>query len=396
MEKWHSYVHTSLDLLGRYDGTMPLHHFLRNHFRQHKKFGSRDRRWIKELCFAWFRSGNLYHELQPIQRLLWSFYLVNNAPSHLLSAVMASGGEEFATLDYSLSLAAKIDLSISVHSGVQLANRFVFGELVSPKLNLPVYTEGLMRQPLVWLRVNKKYLTQVTNELSAAEIEYKIHPQFPLALSLSQGVSLENTPIVEKGWAEVQDLSSQKTALLMKALPGEKWYDACAASGGKSLLLLDKEPGIHLTVSDSRESVLENLHERFQRNRVLSYTAIVRDLTARQDDLTSDEFFDGIIADVPCSGSGTWARTPEQMAFFTQEKLRTYVSLQNVITANLARRLKKGGKLVYITCSVFKQENEERVEALMRNSGFYLKRMELFEGAAYSADTLFAALLIKK
>ena len=84
------------------------------------------------------------------------------------------------------------------------------------------------------------------------------------------------------------------------------------------------------------------------------------------------------------------------MAFFTQEKLRTYVSLQNVITANLARRLKKGGKLVYITCSVFKQENEERVEALMRNSGFYLKRMELFEGAADSADTLFAALLIKK
>jgi 16S rRNA (cytosine967-C5)-methyltransferase len=104
---------------------------------------------------------------------------------------------------------------------------------------------------------------------------------------------------------------------------------------------------------------------------------------------------DFIIADVPCSGSGTWARTPEQLKFFHQEKIAQYALLQQQIVSNAIPSLAKGGYLLYITCSVFKKENEENVNFIQKNLNLELLKSDYLKGYQMQADTLFAALFRK-
>ena len=93
----------------------------------------------------------------------------------------------------------------------------------------------------------------------------------------------------------MQDLSSQQTGGFFKPKRWDSWWDACAASGGKSLLLHEDEPNIKLVVSDIRESVLANLDERFQLAGLTKYQKKVLDLTANIDQSLHDYEFDGII-----------------------------------------------------------------------------------------------------
>ena len=106
--------------------------------------------------------------------------------------------------------------------------------------------------------------------------------------------------------------------------------------------------------------------------------------------------FDGILLDTPCSGSGTWGRTPEMLYFFEKYKIDNYVKLQKGIAANIIKYLKKDKPLIYMTCSVFKAENEAVVKYLTDNFDLKLERMELIKGYNNKADSMFVARLIKQ
>ena len=109
--RMHSYCYSALDVISRYDGSVPLHHVLKDVFRRNKKFGSRDRKWIRELCYARFRVGTLLDHLSYEEALLWSLYLVSDEPSTVLSNILETGGEEFATLDSTLSMKEKLAMA---------------------------------------------------------------------------------------------------------------------------------------------------------------------------------------------------------------------------------------------------------------------------------------------
>ena len=102
--------------------------------------------------------------------------------------------------------------------------------------------------------------------------------------------------------------------------------------------------------------------------------------------------FDIVICDAPCSGSGTWGRTPEQLAFFKTKKINQYSKLQKTIASNTIPYVKKGGYFVYITCSVFTKENEEVVAYITEKFKLKVKVMKIFEGYERKSDTMFAAL----
>jgi 16S rRNA (cytosine967-C5)-methyltransferase len=201
-----------------------------------------------------------------------------------------------------------------------------------------------------------------------------------------------------KGWIEIQDLSSQLLGAAYSPQSNEKWLDACAASGGKSLQLLDMQPNVDLTVTDIRESILINLQLRFKRNYIKHYKSSVVDWSNSTSASLQSELglFDAIIADVPCSGSGTWARTPEQKLSFTKEKLQHFSELQYAITSNLLAVLKKGGVLYYSTCSVYKNENVDVVNRLVENNSLDLVEQKVISGIGSYADTMYFAKLIKK
>ena len=150
---------------------------------------------------------------------------------------------------------------------------------------------------------------------------------------------------------------------------------------------------IVLTVSDMRESILTNLDKRFQSAGIRNHRQYTFDLLKGN---TQHAIFNAqysmIVADVPCSGSGTWSRTPEQLYYFDETKIESYSSLQKSIVSKIIPQLQPGGSFVYITCSVFKKENEDVVEYVKKNFKLKLIKMELLKGYERKADSMFVAL----
>jgi 16S rRNA (cytosine967-C5)-methyltransferase len=194
--------------------------------------------------------------------------------------------------------------------------------------------------------------------------------------------------------AVIQDLSSQRTALFLKKGDNkisEAW-DCCSGSGGKSILMTDLNPGCQLTVSDIRESILNNLKKRFNEAGVPQPKFFKADLTDQND--LPKQMFPFILADLPCTGSGTWSRTPEALYFFDPQSVSDYKQRQKKILSNVTGRLKPGGVLVYITCSVFADENE-RISEFLTGLGLKPEKEEMFAGYEQEADSLYAARFIK-
>jgi 16S rRNA (cytosine967-C5)-methyltransferase len=159
--------------------------------------------------------------------------------------------------------------------------------------------------------------------------------------------------------------------------------------------LYDIEPKVELLVSDVRENSLNNLDERFRAAGLKKYQKKVLDLLQNNDQVLHHYEFDGIILDAPCSGSGTWGRTPEMLYYFEQHRIGYFSKLQKAIAANIVKYLKADKPLIYITCSVFKEENEDVIDYLLKNFPLKLEKMELIKGYHHKADTMFVARLIK-
>jgi 16S rRNA (cytosine967-C5)-methyltransferase len=209
----------------------------------------------------------------------------------------------------------------------------------------------------------------------------------------------------------VQDLNSQRVGEWLSKVtaaepevsskqattqPALQVWDCCAASGGKSIMAADIMPSIRLTVSDVRESIISNLKKRFENAGLKNYRWFVADLSNDEERRTlTKEKFDLVIADLPCTGSGTWSRTPEQLYFFNRAKIEYYSSLQKRILKNVLPYLAPTGCLLYITCSVFRKENEMIVQYLENEFGLRSSEVDVLKGYDKKADTMFAALLYR-
>jgi 16S rRNA (cytosine967-C5)-methyltransferase len=237
------------------------------------------------------------------------------------------------------------------------------------------------------LRKNKAEVIQL---LKKNQIEFRDENEH--CISFNSNVKLDD--LLTPADYVIQDYASQKTGEFFDPHAKERWWDCCTASGGKSIMLLDKQPNIQLTVSDVRDSILKNLHHRFSMyNYQSKYVSHSIDLLQPVTQFPSNHF-DQIICDVPCSGSGTWARSPEQYYYFTEEKLNEFHQKQLTISNEALQKLKSGGFFYYITCSVFKKENEAVVSTLLENNCSLVKS-QLIKGISKGGDCLYIAVLKK-
>ena len=215
-------------------------------------------------------------------------------------------------------------------------------------------------------------------------------------ISLPNGTRLDDVIQLNKV-AVVQDYNSQKVGeLLEKGLYKEnsKVWDCCAGSGGKSIMAFDLNPKIKLSVSDIRVSILANLKKRFNDAGISGYKEFVVDLSV-PNAVQGDGSYDLVMADVPCTGSGTWGRTPEQLYYFEKNKISDYVSLQRKIVTNVVSKIKENGFLLYSTCSAFREENEDNLQFFKEHLGLEVEESSLLKGYDKNADTMFVALLRK-
>lgn len=374
-------------ILKEYPADTPLGKFLPGFYRQNKQMGSTDRRVAGRLIYNYFRLGDALSQLPAEERLIVAEFLCDTQVNSFLQHFRP---EWAVCVDFSID--KKLQIITKAYPEFRLEDVFPWADRVSTVIDKQAFLKSFFCQPDLFIRVRKGFEQQVKTELSRAEVAFK--DEGNNCFSMPNGTRLENL-FPAQHWFEVQDSSSQQTARFFKPSKWENWWDACAASGGKSLLLHELQPDLKLVVSDIRESVLANLDERFQRSGLLKYQKKQLDLTQNVDLELHDYAFDGIILDAPCSGSGTWGRTPEMISQFNPQKIEFFSRLQQDIVRNAVKYLKPGKPLIYITCSVFKAENEDAVAFITNELGLKLEEQAVLKGYEYKADTMFAARLVR-
>ena len=348
--------------------------------------GSGDRRTTSRLLYTYFRLGKACNQLATEERLFLAEFLCSTSENSFLAHFKPVLAEKI-----NWPLVDKIAM-LEKEYAFALADVFPYGMHLSDGIKLEAFLQSLFTQPDLFIRIHPGREATVKAKLDEQGITY--HEPGPQSLALSNGTKLQ--AVLPENWYEVQDYSSQQTAAWFQPAKWEYWWDACAASGGKSILLHQLEPSIKLLVSDVRESVLSNLDERFAANQIRNYQKKVLDLTQNQDPVLHHYEFDGIILDAPCTGSGTWGRSPEMISHFNEQRISDFQHLQQSIAKNVFKYLKPGKPLIYITCSVFKEENEEMVQFLQNELKLQLEQMEVLKGYIHKADSMFVARLIKK
>lgn len=388
MGRVHSYLNSAVTIIDEYGGEEPFASFLKKFFGRNKRFGSRDRKQIAHLCYCFFRLGKSFGQISPQERILTGLFLCSNEPNDVLQELKPQWNQKVKQ-----SLNEKY---VMLGPGNSIFNVFPWKEELSEGVHHEEYCKSFFFQPDVFLRLRPAYEDIARKKLADAGIGFnEINAQ---CLSLPGASKIEEIIELDKE-AVIQDYSSQRIGNVLQSVIQSlksriKAWDCCAGSGGKSLLLHDIDPDIDLTVSDVRESILINLKRRFERAGIKKYNCFEIDLTRRNVELGTSNF-ELIIFDAPCTGSGTWSRTPEQLYFFDEEKIGYYESLQKKIVTNVLPHLKKSGYLVYSTCSVFKKENEEVVNHVSHEFNLEVVRMELLKGYDNRADTMYSALLRK-
>lgn len=180
--------------------------------------------------------------------------------------------------------------------------------------------------------------------------------------------NIQAEPAFQKGWFEIQDEGSQLVANLSGAAPGETVLDYCAGGGGKTLALASimANKG-QIFATDSDKVRLAPIFDRLKR----AETRNVQVKAAKSDLSELENAMDMVLIDAPCTGAGTWRRRPDAKWRLSPAQLETRTREQASILQSAKNYVKPGGRIVYITCSLFREENEMQVEAFLAgNPGF--------------------------
>lgn len=382
----HAHLKTAASLVSTYPKGKPLVHHLKSYFSANKKMGSRDRKFVSRCCYAYFRCFAVLDVLPQLEdKIIASLFLTQDTPDPFLEA-----------LNPEWNLLTHLDIQEKCKRiGITESTFFNFSSLLSERIDPNAISASLLKQPDLFLRIRPGASEKVMTKLDDAKMEYEV---FENTIRLKNSTNLDAVLSLDKE-VVVQDLSTQKAfdQLSENLFRDENIsvWDCCAASGGKSILIADiLNKKLKITATDIRKSMLSNLTERLQRAKLNLYRFFVADLTVHSG-MTSADSFDLIIADVPCTGSGTWARTPEQHFSFNENECLDFQQKQKKIINTVLPHLKKGGILVYSTCSVFKAENEAQVSFFSSNYGLEIINETYYDGTAHNSDSLYAAILRK-
>ncbi|MGE5027950.1 MAG: 16S rRNA (cytosine(967)-C(5))-methyltransferase RsmB [Betaproteobacteria bacterium] len=178
------------------------------------------------------------------------------------------------------------------------------------------------------------------------------------AIMLAQPVAVERLPGFAEGLVSVQDAGAQHAARLLDVSDGMRVLDACAAPGGKAAHLLELA-GIELTALDNDPERLKKIGQTLHRLRLEAHC--VAGDAAKPEDWWDGRPFQRILADVPCSASGVVRRHPDIKWLRREMDISAFAAQQAEILEALWRTLASGGKLLYATCSVFAEENQEQI-----------------------------------
>lgn len=259
---------------------------------------------------------------------------------------------------------------------------------------------ALNTQAQVVLRTNTLKATPkaLRNELADQDIDTKILDGYIEAIELVERKNVFTTAAFKKGLFEVQDASSQKVAHFLNVAPGMRVVDACAGAGGKTLHLaaLMENKG-QIIAMDIYEGKLKELKRRAKRAGAHNIDTRVIDTTKVFKKLFNTA--DRVLIDAPCTGLGTIKRNPDLKWKLQPDFVDKVVKRQAQLLENYSKMVKEGGQMVYATCSILPQENEQQVAAFLateQGQKFELIKDNIISPAQSGYDGFYMASLLRK
>ncbi|WOD08951.1 16S rRNA (cytosine(967)-C(5))-methyltransferase RsmB [Marinomonas sp. GJ51-6] len=233
----------------------------------------------------------------------------------------------------------------------------------------PDYLEQIIEasntHPPMCIRVNENSVSRETYQAQLLDLGIKSDTGLfsPSALYLRKAVKVTELPNFEEGFSSVQDEAAQLSAHILSPTSGEKVLDACAAPGGKTGHLLEKATDIELTAVELEPWRMEKIESNLER---LGYSAHL--ICADAGDLDAwwgGEQFDKILLDVPCSATGVIRRNPDIKINRKPADITELVEIQKEIVSQVWKTLKPNGFMLYATCSLMPEENEQQVHQFL-------------------------------
>ncbi|MDP1934548.1 MAG: 16S rRNA (cytosine(967)-C(5))-methyltransferase RsmB, partial [Nitrosomonas sp.] len=231
--------------------------------------------------------------------------------------------------------------------------------------NFQAILEADNKRPPMTLRVNQRKISVETYRKLLAEKTMHTELLDSGALQLSQPVMVESLPGFAEGLVTVQDAGAQLAAMFLDVHDGMRVLDACAAPGGKSTHLLELAD-ISLTVLDNDSARLAQVQQNLARLNVAAERLLCGD-ASNPDEWWDGQSYDRILADVPCSASGVVCRHPDIKWLRRESDLVKFAASQQAILNALWKILSRDGKLLYVTCSIFAEENTMQIEKFLKH-----------------------------
>ena len=388
---------SAIELLGLVlEGERPADAVANDYFRTRRFIGSGDRRAVAE---------RTWRVLRGYRRLSW--WLRDQPTPRLLIAasLVLDGGtlDDFTGGRFAPEALAPSERAVlrrlegrsldhpSMPDGVRLeVPDWIVGRIAPEDLR------ALLEPATLDLRVN---LLKVTRDearaaLAGEGVETVLTPLSPWGLRVDGRRQVTTGAAFRGGLVEIQDEGSQLVAALVDARPSMRVADLCAGAGGKTLALaMTMQNRGQLIACDVSAARLDNAVQRLRRAGVHNAE---RHLLVRGDKWIKRhaEQFDRVLVDAPCTGTGTWRRNPDARLRLGEDDMAELLPKQMAILDQAGSLVRKGGRLVYATCSLLAEENEDQVTAfLSRHSGFAQTDVLALSPARHGTDGFFAAVL---
>lgn len=371
-----------IDILSDFDARrVPLKTAIADWARGARYAGAKDRAWISGLCLDVLRRRNALCAAvggaTPRLQALAALHLLWRTPLDDLAQAAQEephGPGALSTEERAALEAAHIDETVSdAPNWIAPMMERAFGDEAAAE------AAALSARADIDLRLNTLKAAPEKSLQSLKTVKAEAIPLLKTAARIAAPDSSEKAPAVtvipafNKGWVEVQDLGSQIAAATAGDIKGRQVLDFCAGGGGKTLALaamMENTGQLYAYDIDPRR--LKPLFHRAKR-------AGVRNLQVRTP--AGGESLDGlagkmdvVFVDAPCTGAGTWRRHPDTKWRLTEKQLARRMEEQDAVLRDAARFVTPGGRMVYVTCSVFMEENEDRIAAFLKeHDGFSMR-----------------------
>lgn len=335
-----------------FNSLIPADNLIGDYFRSRRYIGSKDRKFIADTTWniiRHWRRLSFEAQSQEIRKIMLVYLREEN-----LSEIFS--GNEYTM--QAITEAEQIWFKNLAQNSYPPAVEAECPDWIYEKFDNFNLFKSLSTTSTADFRVNKANRDYVINKLETEGISVVPTPLSPIGIRAQNRINLNNCQTFLEGYIEPQDEASQLTAILADIKAEEKTIDYCCGAGGKSLAigaLLQNKGKIEAHDINTRR--MEPMFERMKRLQIGNI------LPVKTADVSSD--YDNFILDAPCSGSGTWRRSPDAKFKLTPQKLQELTEIQQNLLNLASEKVKINGKIIYITCSVLPCENNLQIERFL-------------------------------